>query len=133
MKFRSPGEQPLHIGLTSGHTLVIPPEGVEVPDMFRREAISRGAEPLADSGALIAPAGDAAQAGSGQAAADKRFALIKEALRTMLNGANEEDFNDGGKPALQRLKAVAGFNITRAEADEAWAQVQAEEAEADNG
>ena len=51
----------------------------------------------------------------------------------MLNGANEEDFNDGGKPALQRLKAVAGFNITRAEADEAWAQVQAEEAEADNG
>lgn len=132
MKFRSPGEQPLHIGLTSGHTLVIPQEGVEVPDMFRREAIARGAEPIADSGAVIASADATPQSGNGEGTAEKRQGLIKDALRTMLNGANEEDFTTDGKPNLQRLKAVAGFNVSRAEADAVWAQVQAEEADAAN-
>lgn len=56
MKFRSPGDEPMHISLTSGHTLVIPAEGVEVPDMFRREAIARGAEPLASDGSVVAAA-----------------------------------------------------------------------------
>ena len=135
MKFRSPGDEPLHIALTSGHTLVIPPEGVEVPNIFKREAISRGAEPMApdasdaaDEPSAPVPAVDKS-AEVAQAAAEKRKEMIKEALRNMLNGANEEDFTAQGAPNLKRLQAAAGFQVSRAEADAAWEEVKAEEAD----
>lgn len=129
MKFRSPGNEPMHISLTSGHTLVIPPEGVEVPDMFRREAIARGAEPLASDGSVVAAASKNDDGATGKSTADNRKDLIKEALRTMLNGSNEEDFTAAGTPNLKRLQAVAGFQVSRADADAAWAEVQAEAAQ----
>ena len=129
MKFRSPGDEPLHISLTSGHTLVIPAEGVEVPDMFRREAIARGAEPLAFDGSVVAAASKNDDGATGKSTADNRKDLIKEALRTMLNGSNEEDFTAAGTPNLKRLQAVAGFQVSRADADAAWAEVQAEAAQ----
>ena len=132
MKFRCPGEEPLHIALTSGHTLVIPPEGVEVPDIFRREAISKGAEPLGSDGSHLAPVRQPDGEGGGddgQSIEEKRLELIKAALRSMLNGANEEDFTAAGTPNLKRLQFLAGFNVPRAEADAAWALVQAEEAD----
>lgn len=133
MKFRSPGQEPVHLALTSGHTLVIPPEGVEVPAVFRREAISRGAEPMAPDGSfaesLHQSGGQGGDGGAddGQTAEAKRLELIKTALRTMLNGASEEDFTTAGLPNLKRLQFLAGFNVSRAEADAAWALVQAEE------
>lgn len=129
MKFRSPGEEPVHIALTSGHTLVITSEGVPVPDHFRREAISRGAEPMGTDGANIAPSRQSDEGGGddGQSTEEKRLELIKAALRSMLNGANEEDFTAAGTPNLKRLQFLAGFNVPRAEADAAWALVQAEE------
>ncbi|MFZ7319680.1 hypothetical protein ACLS0R_11570 [Comamonas jiangduensis] len=129
MKFRSPGDEPLHISLISGHTLVIPAEGVEVPDMFRREAIARGAEPLASDGSVVAAAPKNDDGATGKSSADNRKDLIKEALRTMLNGSNEEDFTAAGTPNLKRLQAVAGFQVSRADADAAWAEVQAEAAQ----
>lgn len=132
MKFRSPGEEPLHIALTSGHTLVITPEGVEVPETFRREAISRGAEPLGSDGANLAPVHQSNAGGDddddAKSTEEKRLELIKVALRTMLSGADEEDFTAAGLPNLKRLQFLAGFNVPRTEADAAWAQVQAEEA-----
>ncbi len=133
MKFRSPGKEPLHIGLTSGHTLVIPPDGVEVPHAFRREAISRGAEPMAPDGSHVEvehqPGVQSGEDGAndGQNTAEKRLQLIKDALRAMLNGASEDDFTAAGLPNLNRLQFLAGFKVTRAEADAAWALVQAEE------
>lgn len=132
MKFRSPGKESLHLALTSGHTLVIPPEGVEVPDVFRREAISRGAEPMAADGTHLAPVHQpSSESGGdgGQSTEEKRLELIKAALRNMLNGADEEDFTSAGLPNLKRLQHLAGFNVPRAEADAAWALVQAEEAD----
>jgi len=135
MKFRSPGQEPLHIALTSGHTLVITPEGVEVPHAFRREAISRGAEPMAPDDSHFEvehqPGGQSGEAGANdsQNTAEKRLELIKAALRTMLDGKSEDDFTAAGLPNLNRLQFLAGFKVTRAEADEVWAQVQAEEAE----
>jgi len=129
MKFRSPGDEPLHISLTSGHTLVIPAEGVEVPDMFRREAIARGAEPMASDGSVVAAVPKNDDGAAAKSTADNRKDLIKEALRTMLNGSNEEDFTAAGTPNLKRLQAVAGFQVSRADADAAWAEVQAEAAQ----
>ncbi|MEG0939717.1 MAG: hypothetical protein RSE32_13565 [Comamonas sp.] len=149
MKFRSPGSQALHIALLSGHTLAIPPEGVDVPAEFRREAIAKGAEPMAiesiqDSPAAVAaltamlaqsaPAGavigsnGSAQddAAAAAAAAENRKVMIKAALKSMLEGNNEADFTADGKPNLNSLKKVAGFNVARGEADDAWAELQAE-------
>lgn len=35
-RFRSPTNTPLSVALTSGHTTVIPPEGVDLPSIFHR-------------------------------------------------------------------------------------------------
>ena len=131
MKFRSLGAAALHIALTSGHTLVIPPEGVYVPTPFRREAISQGAEPLGvDVGdASFEPADPASPLqGNAADAAEARKKMIADALLTMLNGSDEADFTAAGLPNLGKLKVVAGFNVSRAEADAVWAEVQAAEA-----
>ncbi|WP_407715779.1 hypothetical protein ACJJWD_09495 [Comamonas testosteroni] len=157
MKFRSPGSQALHIALLSGHTLVIPPEGVEVAAEFRREAIARGAEPMAADpierspaavaaltamlaqGAATGAATGATSTGSTEAqndaaaaalAAENRKQMVKAAIKQMLEGNNEADFTADGKPNLNVLKKVAGFNVSRQEADEAWEALQAEAAEA---
>lgn len=131
MKFRSPGAAALHIALTSGHTLVIPPEGVSVPTQFRREAISQGAEPLgADGSEATFEHADPALTLQGSAAVstEARKKMIADALLTMLNGNDEADFTAAGLPNLGKLKVVAGFNVSRAEADAVWAEVQAAEA-----
>ncbi len=153
MKFRSPGSQALHIALLSGHTLVIPPEGTEVAAEFRREAIARGAEPMAADPIERSPAAVAAltamlaqgaatgatSTGSTEAqndaaaaapAAENRKQMVKDAIKQLLVANNEADFTADGKPNLNSLKKVAGFNVSRQEADEAWEALQAEAAEA---
>ncbi len=129
MKFRSPGAEALHIALTSGHTLVIPAEGVDVPQHFRREAISQGAEPMSADrqDESFAPAALPLQV-STAAGPEARKKLIADALLSMLNGSDEADFTKDGKPNLAKLKEVAGFNVSRAEADVVWEEVQAAEA-----
>ena len=81
MKFHSPTGQPMQISLVSGHTIVITPEGNEVPAMFRREAIARGAvaEVEGDAGSAPAPK---AQFDRGQ--------IVADALNAMLDGVKPE-------------------------------------------
>ena len=114
MKFRSTSDQPLHVALTSGHTALITPEGTDVDAMFLREAVARGAVPM-----------DADVSASTQTQMLSRQLSIKEALNTMLNGADKDDFTADGKPNLVRLKAKAGFAVTREEADTVFAELVA--------
>lgn len=111
MKFRSPISEPLHVALTSGHTMVIPPtdEGVDVPDAFQREAMARGAV-LAEGGSPEA-----------RTQIHNRNIEIRHALAEMISGANKDDFTADGKPNLVRLKAKTGFSVTREEADAEFA------------
>ena len=44
MRFRSPTEKPIHMGLTSGHTFIVGPDPTEVPPMFQRDAVLAGCE-----------------------------------------------------------------------------------------
>lgn len=152
MKFRSPGSQALHIALLSGHTLVIPPEGVDVPTEFRREAIARGAEPMAAEAIHESPAAVAAlsamltqgaaagatstgstdtqnDAAAAALAAENRKQLVKDAIKQLLEANDEADFTADGKPNLNALKKAAGFNVSRQEADEAWEALQNEAAD----
>jgi hypothetical protein len=115
MKFKSPSEKPIFLALTSGHTCTIGPELVEVPERFHRLAVAEGAVPegmehLADT---------SVKAGG-------RKDIITAAIKKMLEGSTEGDFNSDGKPDTRRLSAAAGFNVARTERDEAWAAVKAE-------
>lgn len=105
MKFRSPSSEPLHVALTSGHTVVVPPEGVELASMFQREAMARGAV-LADGGTDEV-----------HTQILSRQLTIKEAMIAMIAGASKDDFTADGKPNLVRLKTVTGFQVSREEAD----------------
>ena len=113
IKFRAPGSDPLHVSLTSGYTMVVPatPEGIEVPQMFQREAMVRGAV-LAEGGTAEVKTQILA-----------RQLTIQEALQAMIAGGNKDDFTGDGKPNLVRLKAVTGFPVSREEADQVFAEL----------
>lgn len=110
-QFRSPTDTPLHVALTSGHTAVIPPEGIELAPMFHREAIARGAV-LAEG----ATAEDQTQVFSRQLA-------IRDAIAAMIAGKDKDDFTGDGKPNLVKLKAKTGFQVSREEADVVFAEL----------
>ncbi|WP_312836406.1 hypothetical protein [Comamonas sp.] len=112
MKFRSPTELDMHISLTSGHTTIITAEGNEIPSMFNKEAIARGATPITGEEALAAGV-----------SADGRAQQIQAALQAMVDGSDEGDFTADGKPNLAKVKARLGFAVTRDEVDAAWAIV----------
>lgn len=115
MKFRSPSDQPIHIALTTGHTAVVPPDGVELDPMFRKEASARGAVCFDENAPAVALT----------MTPDVRKAAISAAMKGMLDGANEGDFTAKGEPNLQRLKAAVGFAVTREEADAIFIELTA--------
>lgn len=114
MKFYPPTNEPLSIGLTSGHMAVVTAEGTPLESMFHKEAVARGAIPetLRKARKGGGDDGDAALA----AAAEQRGAAIREAITGMLNGDDEGDFNADGTPNLGKLKTKVGFAVTREEA-----------------
>lgn len=116
MKFRSVTGEDVHIALTTGHSAVVTAEGVELDKRFHKDAIALGCLPEG-----VEP--DAAEAPTGF----NRAEHIAEAMRTMLDGAEESDFTKDGKPDLRRLNAKAGFQVSRSEADAIWERVSAED------
>lgn len=106
MKFFAPTEEPIHIALTSGHTAVVTHEGTDLEMMFRREAIARGANAEGASAVL-----------QDQTLQFDRKQVITDAINSMMDGDDEKDFTEDGKPNLKRLGARVGFQVARAEAD----------------
>ena len=104
-RFRSPTDTPLHVALISGHTAVIPPEGIVLAPMFYREAIARGA---------VLAEGETAE---DQTLVFSRQTAIREAIAAMIAGRDKDDFTGDGKPNLVKLKAKTGFQVSREEAD----------------
>lgn len=118
MKFYSPTSEPLQVGLTSGHMAVVTADGVDLDPMFHREAIARGAIPASLTGQAVA----------GTAPAFDRAQAIRDAITAMLDGGEEGDFNDDGKPNLTKLNAKVGFKVPREEADAVFAELTKPEA-----
>lgn len=112
MKFRSPSDQPIHIALTTGHTAVIPPDGVVLDKMFHKEASARGAVAFDDNTTFVP-------------SPEYRKAAISAALTSMLDGKDEDDFTADGKPNLRKLKERVGFALTREEADAVFIELTA--------
>lgn len=132
MKFRSPTETPIHVALTTGHTAVIPQEGVELAPMFHREAISRGAIPgsLTNEEALLLSGNSAANtlASNTPPPGFDRNAEIRKVIESMLAGSNEGDFNNDGKPSMAVVNKLLGFQASRSEVDAVWTAMEIEDA-----
>jgi hypothetical protein len=111
MKFKSPGHEPLMIGLTSGHTMVVEPDGTDVPPKFRKKAIAEGCIPVGMGTEEVELLPDET----------KRAELIRAGIDKMLNGTDEGAFGKDGKPNLKKLCEAIGFEISKSERDEAWA------------
>ena len=120
MKFRSPTDEPIHVSLTTGHTALVTPEGVELDPMFHREAIAKGAIPgsLTPEQALMLDA-------KPEAPQFDRADHIAKVLKSMLDGDQEGDFNKDGKPDLRAVNAKLGFQASRSEVDAVWEKVSA--------
>lgn len=112
MKFFAPTEQPLHIALTSGHTAIVVKEGTDLPAIFHREAMARGA--LMEAGS-----GDADL----RALQMTRTLTIRDALVAARDSNAEDAFNKDGSPDLRKLIAKVGFQVSREEVDAIWAEV----------
>jgi hypothetical protein len=112
MKFQSPTDEPIHIALTSGHSIVIEPTGTEVPALFQREAIAKGATPVGI---------EKAEPLQGQTF--DRAQVIRDAMNAMLDSDDEANFTNDGKPDLRKLRAIVGFNVPREEADKLFAEI----------
>ena len=104
----------MHISLVSGHSIVIEAEGTEVPALFQREAIARGAFPVGIEEA-------APLAGSNF----DRAQVIKDAINQMLDVDEADNFTNDGKPDLRKLRGIVGFGVAREEADKMFAEVTA--------
>ncbi len=115
MTFRAPGTDPLPVSLTSGHTMVVPatPEGIDVPLRFQREAMARGAVLVEGGTAEV------------RTQILSRQLTVREALQAMAARGDKDDFTHDGKPNLVCLKAVTGFQVSREEADQVFAEVTA--------
>lgn len=109
MKFRSVSGSNVHIALTSGHTAEVTPEGCELEPRFHKEAIARGCLP---EGINATP--------EDETPSFDRKKVILEALNSMLEGSDPENFTAQGKPALGKLNAILGFTVSRSEADAIW-------------
>lgn len=108
MKFKAPGLSAVVVSLKSGHTFAIKPEGSDVPEQFRAAAIAAGCTSVA----LGKPKkGDQAPTKSD---------LLVAAIDKMLDTDDEGAFDGDGKPNLEALSKVVGFNVSREERDAAF-------------
>lgn len=116
MKLKSPTDEPIHVALLSGHSIRIPPEGRDVPEMFRRDAFAAGAIPVTASIAdFSAPEEEAID--------DSKLALLIAGVQKMLV-ENAEDFTGAGLPNRKVLSGIVGWNVSVQELSAAWAKVQ---------
>lgn len=117
MRFRSPTETPVYLALTSGHTLVVGPELVEVPKQFHRPAVMEGCIP---EGMDAMPAEDGPPS-------ETKQDLIVAAIKKMLADPKEGDFNGDGKPDVRKLSQRAGFTVLADERNSAWTRINDED------
>lgn len=117
MRFRSPTETPVYMALTSGHTLVVGPDLIEVPKMFHRQAVMEG----------CIPEGMDAMPDDDGPAPDTKQDLIVAAIKKMLADPKEGDFNGDGKPDVRKLSQRAGFTVLADERNSAWTRLNDED------
>lgn len=115
MRLKSPTVHPISFGdaLGSGHSMVLGPDGEDVPQMFIQSAFAAGAIP-ADAEASEFVAAPVAKRGC----TDQE--LIQAAMKTMLERNDPDDFTAAGTPNRKALAKLVGMNVTAEDATIAW-------------
>jgi hypothetical protein len=125
MKFRTRSGM-VRLGSPTGHVHTLTEEWAELHERFHKEAYASGCV-SEDMAAVLAtldkPAPDGEKPLHGDAA---RMDKVKVAIRKMLDGNEQKNFTAAGIPDLRILRAVADFEVTSDERDEAWRQVNEE-------
>ncbi len=115
MRLKSPTNEPISFGTSngSGHSMVLGPEGAEVPKMFIQSAFAAGAVPEdADTDEFVS---------APKATFEKTDQeLIQNAIKTMLERNDEGDFTAGGLPNRKKLSALVGMNVSAEDLTIAW-------------
>jgi hypothetical protein len=119
--FYSTTGEPVHLGLTSGHTAIVDTMeatgglGTPLHPRFHREAVTRNCLPVGASDFKL-PA---------ENALPTREATIIGKLHEMVDGSDEDDFTAAGLPNLNNLTRRCGFKVAKDEMEKAWAKVKA--------
>lgn len=113
MQLKSPTHQAVHVALLSGHSIVIGPEGRDVPKEFVKEALIRGAIPVGE------------QAEQAPDTSGDRMKAIIAGVKTMLVSAPDK-FTDDGLPNRKTLGQVVGFSVSAEEASSAMVALESE-------
>lgn len=107
-----------HISLRSGHSAVVyavspvdQKPGTVLHPRFHEVAIARGCKLLGLGGYQ-----EAEPTGAG------RLELIHNAIEAIVERGVADDLDGTGRPTLKALKAQAGFNVTKGEADAVWSE-----------
>jgi hypothetical protein len=116
------GEESYPVFLPSGHSIRVyqtdPSDGEQgsvIPNKFHKNALKAGCIYL---GAAYEEDESDDQSGS------ENGALIIKAIEAIIERDEADDLDNTGKPTLKALKAQAGFNVTRAQANDAWDHFQ---------
>lgn len=118
--------KPVHVALISGHSILIPPEGREVPPELVSDVLKSG-HVAAVERAKTAQATDEAQAVDG--AQDGKLERIKAAIKAALDAGDESFLTDKGIPDARKLEKLVGEPVSAAERDAAWKALQSEAGE----
>lgn len=116
MRFSSPTETPIVLGLTSGHTCVIGPDLVDVPPRFHRLAVAEGAVP--EGMDKQAPVLNVERTPT---------ELVLDAVRKLVERAEPTDFGNDGRPKAPAISKLVGFTVNAEQRDKAWAVLEEEE------
>jgi hypothetical protein len=116
------GEESFPVFLPSGHSIRVYKtdpsdelQGSVIPSKFHKHALKAGCIYL---GAEYEEDENDDQSGS------ENGALIIKAIEAIIERDEADDLDNTGKPTLKALKAQAGFNVTRAQANDAWDHFQ---------
>lgn len=105
-------------------TSVEKPEGYVEPAEVSQEPVSNAVVDLL-KGAQDAAAGNTTAANPPVLSAEERLAAIKDAI-TGLDADVATNWLKSGAPSAPAITAVVGFDVTAAERDQVWAELEAE-------
>lgn len=124
LKMKSPGPEPVRVALTSGHVILIGPEGREVEARFVREALVAGALPEGVDPALLQHSEAPTQA---PISALDRDEQIRTVLRQMLvnrdNTPGSDEFTAAGLPSVPAVTKRLGWRASREDVYRLWQDV----------
>lgn len=128
----SPDGEDIRLCLKNGHTAIVGEEPRELPRQFWKEAARNGCRTTDMPRNIDAPVG------GDEDDEFSRRKLIKDAMIDAADHAEgdegyEDAFTAAGIPSTRWLSEKVGFNVTSADRDAVWREVQEETEEEDEG